>query len=668
VLANTYDALGRLVKESSSDGTIGYLYAYDKVGNLIQTSSIDGEVTRTYDGRGNLKEETLPSGLRVKYTYDVEGRKKTFSLKEHTISYDYDAFNLKKVSRQKQGRTLYAHEYLSYDLSGRVLLEELPLSTGQVFRDYDLLGRGVLLQSPYFTQEALSFDPVGNLLLTKRQKKRLAYTYDELYQITSEKGHQYTFDALYNRVEKDGVDYSINLLNQTDELVYDADGNPTFFKDKKLSYDALDRIILVESALEQIHYSYDSFHRRLSKKTYQKGEIIEEVYFLYDGQNEIGFCDKEGSLLELRILGDAVNAEIGSAIALEIKGEVYIPFHDLHGSMAAVYAPKSHTLEDYSYTAFGEEQFANPLSPWRFSSKRTDAETGFVYYGRRYYLPVMGRWLTQDPLGHKAGPNLYAFVSNAPLTHFDLYGLEETGFSQNTINFMKGTGHGIADFAVSSLHGLEWFAACIGTSSLDIPLEERECVMESIASSQANRGSALSATIMDRLSIDPTDRFYKSSRAGTVIVLNIASFVPLGVGAIGSGVKAASYGMKASRLAAKAGTKSASALAKVPKGVGNKYSLDALSNAGKVPDRGGLTRAGRALDKHGGNRPGKSPFPQGKGNEFARNNQGQFHLDDILTHPNSKTIDYGAKGFEIYAPDGRGVHFRMDGSFRGFVE
>ena len=59
--------------------------------------------------------------------------------------------------------------------------------------------------------------------------------------------------------------------------------------------------------------------------------------------------------------------------------------------------------------------------------------------------------------------------------------------------------------------------------------------------------------------------------------------------------------------------------------------LDALSKAGQVMDRSGLTRAGRALDKHG-NRPG-SVFPLARGNAFGKNRQGQFHLDDILTDP-----------------------------------
>jgi len=38
------------------------------------------------------------------------------------------------------------------------------------------------------------------------------------------------------------------------------------------------------------------------------------------------------------------------------------------------------------------------------STKYTDSETGLLYYGYRYYLPVVGRWLSRDPIGDVGGP------------------------------------------------------------------------------------------------------------------------------------------------------------------------------------------------------------------------------------------------------------------------
>ena len=60
---------------------------------------------------------------------------------------------------------------------------------------------------------------------------------------------------------------------------------------------------------------------------------------------------------------------------------------------------------------------------WRFASKRHDIETGFLFFGRRYYLPSVGRFLTPDPVGFTDGPNLYAYVHNSPMTLVDPYGL-----------------------------------------------------------------------------------------------------------------------------------------------------------------------------------------------------------------------------------------------------
>jgi RHS repeat-associated protein len=62
-------------------------------------------------------------------------------------------------------------------------------------------------------------------------------------------------------------------------------------------------------------------------------------------------------------------------------------------------------------------------NPIRFSSKYTDDESDFLYYGHRYYNPSTGRWLSSDPIGEKGGINLYVFVENDPKTAYDFLGL-----------------------------------------------------------------------------------------------------------------------------------------------------------------------------------------------------------------------------------------------------
>ena len=78
------------------------------------------------------------------------------------------------------------------------------------------------------------------------------------------------------------------------------------------------------------------------------------------------------------------------------------------------------------------------ITPWTFSSKRQDT-TGLVYFGNRYYDPTTSTWLTQDPLGYTAGPNLYAYVNNNPLTQIDLYGLLEQETTVGTTTSESGS-------------------------------------------------------------------------------------------------------------------------------------------------------------------------------------------------------------------------------------
>ena len=58
----------------------------------------------------------------------------------------------------------------------------------------------------------------------------------------------------------------------------------------------------------------------------------------------------------------------------------------------------------------------------RYSGKERDA-TGLYYYGFRYYVPWLQRWLNPDPATDIDGLNVYRFVRNNPLTLIDGNGL-----------------------------------------------------------------------------------------------------------------------------------------------------------------------------------------------------------------------------------------------------
>jgi hypothetical protein len=92
-----------------------------------------------------------------------------------------------------------------------------------------------------------------------------------------------------------------------------------------------------------------------------------------------------------------------------------------------------------------------------------------------------------------------------------------------------------------------------------------------------------------------------------------------------------------------------------------------MLKAGEAIDKGDLTKAGRALQKHG-SRPG-SVFPPATGNAAAINQQGQQVLQDILGSQNQLVKPNRFGGRDIFdATAGRGVRYDGNGNMMGFLE
>ncbi|MDE3055180.1 MAG: RHS repeat-associated core domain-containing protein [Verrucomicrobiota bacterium] len=449
VLNYGYNDLGCLTSLTSSDGTVSYQMEYNFLGHLLRSN----HALRSVDAFGRLLTEALAHGAHIENSYDSSGRRTKCFIPQADclIEYEYLASDLKTVRRRTSDRKcLYEHVYSERDLSGNLLQERCIGDRGVVTYTLDPLSRRSALQAPHFSQQVLAFDAVGNVRKMSLQGEEINYDYDALYQLTSESGlfsHRYLFDSWNNRLQKDGEKYQIDELNQLiSHVEYDRNGNPRRWGDNLYTYDALDRLIQVETPTFTVKYAYDSLHRRMSQTTFKNG-TREKLYFLYDGQNEIGSLDENGRIVDFRILGHAPHAEIGAAIALELNGKTYAPIHDLQGNVALLLPLHETEIPiSYRYSAFGEERGKETaLSPWRFSSKRIDA-TGLVYYGRRYYTSELGRWLTPDPSGFTDGMNLYAFLRNDPLTHFDEYGLEHLSQmtqmverQRNAANYLNNT-------------------------------------------------------------------------------------------------------------------------------------------------------------------------------------------------------------------------------------
>lgn len=428
-LRHTYHAKGMLASLIASDHSLAYMYSYDSDLRLSEIIDLNQNLiqTRRYNAFNELVEENFGlATLRVSKQLDLAGRKTFVTLPDGSgVRYQYDGALLTSVERLSSRP--YKKHYAYAKPSGKLISINPPGWSEELIR-----------QNNKVTAKTLC-DPAGGV--------DYLYEYGDDQQIVREEGHvqkSYQYDSLYNRLAEDGRVWSTNELNQLEQAGnihyrYDLNGNLceksvdgliTTFK-----YDALNRLIRANTPEGSVSYTYDAFDRQIRQQTYSaSGELIKTEYLIYDDEQEIGKADEQGNLTQLRILSLGKGLEAGLAIALELDGQLLTPLYDHRGNVSClVDKEKGAVVEYYRYTVYGIEEIYNAShqllkvssvgNPWRYANKRNDSLTGLINFGKRHYDPQSGRWISPDPLFFYDSPNLYAYVKNDPLNHFDPNGL-----------------------------------------------------------------------------------------------------------------------------------------------------------------------------------------------------------------------------------------------------
>jgi RHS repeat-associated protein len=459
-----YDALGRLIQKTlfngvilnyeyhpsgllkrlhSSDETLDYWYEYS---NHSSPTNIFNGITkktlqREYNEFGELISEKTEEGKETKWTYDLAGRKLTVILPDLSkISYEYQNNHMKKVSKvSKDGTITYFHTYDDFDQTGHVKKESFILNLGENKTTRNSLEQIKSITSPYHREE-IEYNKNGlvssvkNTLIDKKAKK---FTYDTLLQINTEGKNQYNFNSMGNPSDEE-VDDSCQL---SQKYLYDENGNPIkcLKTGKKFTFDALSRLIEIKETSGKVtQYTYDAFSR-LVKKTTRKNSVFTDILiYVYDQEVDIGAMNLNGKMVEFRLLGLGIEADIGATVAIEIDNVVYLPINDYHGNIVGLISKNGVIVSVYEFDSFGNENSPNCENPWRFSSKRK--EDTFYFFGKRFLDPINKRWLTPDPIGYFDSPNCYLFNLNSPKNRIDLFGLYslDTGFYFEPSKAQKG--------------------------------------------------------------------------------------------------------------------------------------------------------------------------------------------------------------------------------------
>jgi len=166
--------------------------------------------------------------------------------------------------------------------------------------------------------------------------------------------------------------------------------------------------------------------------------------FYYAGWQRLADYDGTTNTLQQRFVYGPGLDEVLIQIS---SGGTKTYFHGNHqGSVIATTDATGTVLNRFKYSPYGESPSMTGTSHG-YTGQRYDSETGLYYCKMRYYSPKFGRFLQADPIGYKAGLNMYSYVANAPTVFGDSLGLRPpmglTAPARTTPARPYGTGDGV---------------------------------------------------------------------------------------------------------------------------------------------------------------------------------------------------------------------------------
>jgi RHS repeat-associated protein len=396
----TLDADGRVTGSHQAYGTLGY--EYDAAGRRTRTTSGARTIGYGYDALDRLTGLTDASGRQYSFTYDLAGRLTRRTLpNQTTTTYQYDdADQLGDLLHTSTAGGSLADNVYVHDAAGQIEGWGTPDGNTRTFA-YDPNGRLTAANSslPSVPNEAFAYDLMGNWTPYDGR------VHDEANQLTEDNGFTYRYDADGNLIEKRSKSSPAEVTTYR--------------------WDPRNRLIRVTTPAHTLSYRYDGFGRRIARSV--DGA---ETRYVLDDQNVIEERDAAGAL-------KASNVHAGLDVLLAREdaslGTTWWAHADHLGSIQALTDASGSAIERYRYTAFGQPTVlaadgsaiaAAVRQPFAFTAREWEPEAALSFHRARFLDPVLGRWISRDPIGENGRINLYIYVANEPQRHSDPTGLD----------------------------------------------------------------------------------------------------------------------------------------------------------------------------------------------------------------------------------------------------
>lgn len=450
----TTDILGQLITQTDAKGHTQRM-AYNRAGQLsgswltikkgteqVVVKSLD------YSAAGQKLREESGNGVVTEYRYEAEtqrliGIKTTRpAIKERPtllqdLRYDYDPVgNILAIHNDAEATRFFRNQKIVPETTYRYdALYQLTEATG---RESDS-NRAQNASLP-----ALSSLTDGNQYVNYTRR----YSYDRagnLLKIQHSGASQYSTNITISNISNHGIQQQDGLTAADIRCQFDAAGNQQQLQPgQPLQWDArhqLQQVTTVKRGAENTpnddyeHYLYASDGMRVVKQSIQHTNNIRQISRVtYLPGLELRTQHNDSELMEdfqVITLGVAGRAKVrvllwekGQPAGID-NGQLRYSFDNQIGSSLLELDNNGDIISQEEYYPFGgtalfaaRNTIEAKYKTVRYSGKERDA-TGLYYYGFRYYMPWLGRWLNADPAGTIDGLNLYRMVRNNPISLMD---------------------------------------------------------------------------------------------------------------------------------------------------------------------------------------------------------------------------------------------------------
>ena len=419
----TYDGMGDVLTHTDRKQQVT-TFSYDALDRPTLVSYADGSTTQPSFDVGNHLTTLLDSSTgSLSWGYDGLDRITAAVTPQATISYGYDAAG-RRISMTPAAQAIVNYVY---DNANR--LTSLTQGSEEVQFGYDAANRRTSLILPNNISMAYGHD-VANQLTgitylspTNTTMGSLVYGYDLDGHQNSKTG-SFATDIPPTPTSQNGI-FDLNNRQTSyngGTLSYDANGNLTNDGTNTYVWNARNQLSQITmGGTVKASYTYDALGRRTAKAI---GGTTPTQY-LYDGANAVQ--ETLGSAVNPILAGLGIDERFARN---DVTGRTYF-LTDALGSTIRLTDPTGTMQQQYSYDPYGNATQTNNsagfTNPYQYTGREVDGP-GLYYYRARYYSPMLGRFISEDPLGFGGGQNnFYAYVGGDPLDNIDLLGLSSGG-------------------------------------------------------------------------------------------------------------------------------------------------------------------------------------------------------------------------------------------------